>query len=87
MNLEKGAGVSAAFVAFVSTARYRLSDVFHLEWDTRTQATLFDVMPLDNREMLPSCDNISKVVGKHRLWRNSDYWTTEAVHIPSSIVK
>jgi hypothetical protein len=29
-----------------------------LEWDTRTQATLFDVMTLDIREMLPSCDNI-----------------------------
>jgi hypothetical protein len=58
MDLETAAGVSAAFVASVSTARYRLSDVFHLEWDTGTQATLFDVMPLDTREMLPSCDNI-----------------------------
>jgi hypothetical protein len=29
-----------------------------LERYTRTQATLFDVMPLDTREMLPSCDNI-----------------------------
>jgi hypothetical protein len=58
MDLETAAGVSAAFVASVSTARYRLSGVFHLERDTRTQATLFDVMPLDTREMLPSCDNI-----------------------------
>jgi hypothetical protein len=37
MDLETAAGVSAAFVASVSTARYRLSDVFHLEWDTRTR--------------------------------------------------
>jgi hypothetical protein len=29
-----------------------------LERDARTQATLFDVMPLDTREMLPSCDSI-----------------------------
>jgi hypothetical protein len=58
MDLETAAGVSAAFVASVSTARYRLSDVFHLERDTRRQATLFDVMPPGTREMLPSCDNI-----------------------------
>jgi hypothetical protein len=58
MDLETAAGVSAAFVASVSTARCRLSDVFHLEWDTRIQAALFDVMPLDTREMLPSCGNI-----------------------------
>jgi hypothetical protein len=55
MDLETAAGVS---VASVSTASYILSDVFHLEWDTRAQATLFDVMPLDTREMSPSCDNI-----------------------------
>jgi hypothetical protein len=58
MDLETAAGVSAAFVASASTARYRLSDVFHLERDKRTQATLFDVTPQDTREMLPSCDNI-----------------------------
>jgi hypothetical protein len=29
-----------------------------LEWDTRTKATLFDVMPLDTRDMFPSCENI-----------------------------
>jgi hypothetical protein len=40
MGLETTGGVSAAFVASVSTARYRLRDVFNLEWDTRTQATL-----------------------------------------------
>jgi hypothetical protein len=58
--------MSSCSVSYISVIQYSSIDYIEnmviipssVNTDTRTQATLFDVMPLDTREMLPSCDNI-----------------------------